>query len=399
MFRNLWKKGLLAIVFTIAGGALYAQKSFTISGELSKERSGLIRLSYFNDSVRVVDSMQLQQGTFVFKGKVKEPVLATLEINPTYNRRVTYEEYMNRDAVEFYLEPSDIRFKSSAGVKTATITGSKNQILLERINNLQAKLDSQLAPYEKLYMKYQSERDTAGAKSLMLKVNPILKKKKETDSVFVVEHPDSYAAFNIFYQKRGPFIIELPLVEQEFKHFSKKLRGSFLGRKMAERIATAKRLEPGNKAPDFNLPDVDGRPVSLSSLQGKNVLLVFWTRSMPNFPAFKSNINKAWEELGKDSLSVLAVSFGADEAMFKQILERESIKWLSVYDVQGMDFQRMRGVGSFAKTWDLSPITIPQAWLINSEGIILARNLKIDQKIADRIRGLLLHPIKNKEHE
>ena len=33
------------------------------------------------------------------------------------------------------------------------------------------------------------------------------------------------------------------------------------------------RLAPGYRAPDFTLPDADGRPVSLDSLRGSKVVL------------------------------------------------------------------------------------------------------------------------------
>ena len=37
-------------------------------------------------------------------------------------------------------------------------------------------------------------------------------------------------------------------------------------------------LAVGTKAPDFTLPDQDGRTVSLAALKGKNVVLVFYPR-------------------------------------------------------------------------------------------------------------------------
>ena len=37
-------------------------------------------------------------------------------------------------------------------------------------------------------------------------------------------------------------------------------------------------LEAGTKAPDFTLPDKDGRPVSLSDFRGKKVVLYFYPR-------------------------------------------------------------------------------------------------------------------------
>ncbi len=38
-------------------------------------------------------------------------------------------------------------------------------------------------------------------------------------------------------------------------------------------------LEPGDKAPDFTLPDQDGEPVKLSSLRGQPVVLYFYPKA------------------------------------------------------------------------------------------------------------------------
>jgi thioredoxin-dependent peroxiredoxin len=36
------------------------------------------------------------------------------------------------------------------------------------------------------------------------------------------------------------------------------------------------RLSPGDKAPDFTLPDADGKPVSLSDYRGRSVIVYFY---------------------------------------------------------------------------------------------------------------------------
>ena len=36
------------------------------------------------------------------------------------------------------------------------------------------------------------------------------------------------------------------------------------------------RLSPGDKAPDFTLPDADGKPVALSSYRGRTVIVYFY---------------------------------------------------------------------------------------------------------------------------
>jgi thioredoxin-dependent peroxiredoxin len=38
-------------------------------------------------------------------------------------------------------------------------------------------------------------------------------------------------------------------------------------------------IEPGDKAPDFTLPDQDGNPVALSQLRGKTVVLYFYPKA------------------------------------------------------------------------------------------------------------------------
>jgi len=43
---------------------------------------------------------------------------------------------------------------------------------------------------------------------------------------------------------------------------------------------TGRRLEPGEPAPDFTLPDVDGNKVSLSSFRGERVIIYFYPAAM-----------------------------------------------------------------------------------------------------------------------
>ena len=38
-------------------------------------------------------------------------------------------------------------------------------------------------------------------------------------------------------------------------------------------------IEPGDRAPDFELPDQDGRPLRLEDLRGKPVVLYFYPKA------------------------------------------------------------------------------------------------------------------------
>jgi thiol-disulfide isomerase/thioredoxin len=89
-------------------------------------------------------------------------------------------------------------------------------------------------------------------------------------------------------------------------------------------------------APDFNLNDVDGKALSLSSLRGKWVLINFWASSCGNaisrFPAIKEAYAKY-----KDYVEFLGVDCEDNEAGWKSAVKGFGLPWLNVYDHFGFD--------------------------------------------------------------
>ena len=72
---------------------------------------------------------------------------------------------------------------------------------------------------------------------------------------------------------------------------------------------TGKRLEPGDPAPDFTLPDADGRPVSLSSFRGQRVIVYFYPAAMtPGCTKEACDFRDNLADLGQLGISVLGIS-------------------------------------------------------------------------------------------
>jgi peroxiredoxin Q/BCP len=68
-------------------------------------------------------------------------------------------------------------------------------------------------------------------------------------------------------------------------------------------------LAVGAAAPDFALPDQDGRNVSLSSLRGKNVVLVFYPGdNTPGCTKQLCQMRDSWERLKAKNLLVFGVN-------------------------------------------------------------------------------------------
>ena len=72
---------------------------------------------------------------------------------------------------------------------------------------------------------------------------------------------------------------------------------------------TGVRLEPGDEAPDFTLPDADGNLVSLSSLRGQQVVVYFYPAAMtPGCTKEACQFNDALSQFEGLGIPVIGIS-------------------------------------------------------------------------------------------
>jgi len=108
-------------------------------------------------------------------------------------------------------------------------------------------------------------------------------------------------------------------------------------RKQAEkelaRIEAAKSIKEGNVAPDFTLNDINGKPLKLSSLKGKYVVLDFWGSwcgwCIKGFPEMKNYYNKY-----KGKFEILGIDCGDTQDKWKEAVKKNELPWLHVFNPQ-----------------------------------------------------------------
>jgi thioredoxin-dependent peroxiredoxin len=79
-----------------------------------------------------------------------------------------------------------------------------------------------------------------------------------------------------------------------------------------------RRLEPGDEAPDFTLPDADGKKVTLSSLRGQQVIVYFYPAAMtPGCTKEACDFRDSIQSLAASGVTVLGISPDAPARLAK----------------------------------------------------------------------------------
>ncbi len=123
----------------------------------------------------------------------------------------------------------------------------------------------------------------------------------------------------------------------------------------------------GSKAPDITLNTPQGTTLSLSSLQGKYVLIDFWASWCRPCRAENPNVVRVYNKYKDKGFEIFGVSLDKESAAWVQAIAQDGLTWKHVSDLGGWQ-------SSAAKAYKVT--SIPQTLLLDKEGVIIAKNLR-----------------------
>jgi peroxiredoxin len=152
----------------------------------------------------------------------------------------------------------------------------------------------------------------------------------------------------------------------------------------AARQAEMEKMEEANNwvgkaAPDFSMPDVNGKNISLASFKGKYVLVDFWASWCAPCRGENPNVVRAYQQFKNRNFTVLGVSLDKKKEPWVQAIKDDQLNWTQISDLK---FWNSKAVDIFK--FEGIPFNI----LVDPQGKIVAQQLRGDA-LENKLKELL----------
>jgi peroxiredoxin len=220
---------------------------------------------------------------------------------------------------------------------------------------------------EKLFSKI----DTISGNHLTREENS---KVRELCLEFVERYPENLISAHILSIYSGASEVSLERKKYLYDNLSLKNKQNTYGQRIFKAIKTLETIDPSKFAPqigdnfvDFEMMDSSGKMIYLSNNLGDVTLLEFWASWCGPCLAEMPNLKKTYDNYKSSGFEIFAVSLDKSEERWKNKIIEFDLNWTHVSDLNGF-------INMASMQYNVG--AIPDNFLIDSNGEIIARNLR-----------------------
>jgi len=300
---------ILILISSCTSHSVKNSKDFTLQGEINRQDSGIIFLSYYPDTTSIHDSSKIENGKFIFMGKISQPTQALLSDKNDFNR------------VFIFLEPRNMKISLSKDkYEECKMTGSKTQNESDLVNKMEKPFHERILALRdqknKINDSINNTKDGSAKVLLENKVEEIdrlwSQTGKKIDSIqikFVLENSESFLTVVYLRWLGSSEKISLDSTKSIFNGLANSLKESSYGINIIEDIRKKENVLVGAQAPDFKATDLNQQTVTLSQFKGKSeVLLDFWASWCVPCRESNPHLKTIYKKYHSKGLEIIAVS-------------------------------------------------------------------------------------------
>jgi len=327
------------------------------------------------DTPVLIDSVKIKnRGSFKYKLKISETEFYQIGVS-------------NTDFITLLAEPGEkikLKFGGKLLYEDYTVTGSSGSEKIQKLDSAltrtKIRIDSLKAVYEKAIGKPEFE---ATEQAVNQKFVRILKEQRLYNINFILKNLKSLATIKALYQKidESTYVLYdsrdlqfLKLASDTLLRYypnskqAKALKMNFekeLNRMELNKIYQLSKDLPETRL-DPALKDINGKQIRLSSLQGKNVLLTFWSSSSGDCMSENLELKNLYKKYKSSGFEIYQISLDLNEEAWKKAVRYDELPWISVRED---DPNRPH----FAQLYNVK--VLPANYLYDRTGNIIGSNL------------------------
>jgi len=325
-------------------------------------------------------------------GKNNQPVpLDTVQvINGSFSFNMPQEEPQQINMIKIDGVQSNLFFVYEKEPITATlykdslrsskvVGGEHNKLLM----NYMGSLKDYAMEMRDLQMEMRtamSEQDRESYQSLREAQKKLEKKDLEFRKSVATENPNSIIAALSLSDLMGGKKIPNTEVKEIYDTFSDEVKDHTLGRLINENIAKMSKTDIGAKAMSFEAPTPEGEMLSLEDAMGKLTLIDFWASWCRPCRMENPNVVSVYNDYKDKGFNIISVSLDKTKKSWEKAIADDNMNW---YHVSNLKYWQE----PVAVEWGVR--SIPATYLIDENGIIVAKNLRGSalRKKVDEILG------------
>jgi thiol-disulfide isomerase/thioredoxin len=309
------------------------------------------------------------KGNFRFTGTVPEPGLYQVK---TTDQSQLLLALSNGSRIELSGDAQKL-------AETYTVKGSTDSELLQQLNRTMQQSKGQMSQLEARYNQNAAANRTDSMQAIEKMFYDAQARSTKSIKTLVQQNPKSVVSAFVVANLINPEE-QFGFVDSMTTQFKTTLPDSRYTKALVAKIEPMRSTAVGAAAPEISLLAPDGKPLPLSSLRGKYVLIDFWASWCGPCRRENPNVVRAYNKYKGKGFEIYGVSFDQDRGKWLKAIEADGLTWKHVSDLKGWE-------SATGQTYSIK--SIPASVLLDPQGRIIGKNLRgeaLEAKLASVLK-------------